>query len=228
MAEKVTETNSKKPGKASEKTQVKPLQNNLNKITLSKNKKILAVLGITIVFVLALLFLIKGLFVTALVNGEPVSRLAVIKELEKQSGKATLDNLITKKLIIQEAKKRNVEVTSAEIDEEINKIEESLKAQSTTLDQALELQGMTRDQLVNEMKIQLSIQKMVGKDVKVSDKEIDDFVSQNKDQFPEGTTEAQMKQEAKLSLEQQLLQEKTQAFLKELQTKAKIQYFVEY
>ena len=37
-----------------------------------------------------------------------------------------------------------------------------------------------------------------------------------------------MKKEAKLSLEQQLIQEKTQAFIEELKKNAKIQYFVEY
>ncbi|OGH47521.1 MAG: hypothetical protein A3A51_02955 [Candidatus Levybacteria bacterium RIFCSPLOWO2_01_FULL_39_10] len=216
------------PDKTSSVSEIKPQRKKLKNINLSKNKKIIAVLGIGLTIIIALIFLIKGFFVAAIVNGEPVGRITIIKELEKQSGKATLENLITKKLILQEAKKRGISVTEAEIDSEIKKIEESLKSQNTTLDQALELQGMTRGQLVDEIKIQLSIQKIIGKDIKVSDKEIDDFISQNKDQFPEGTTEAQMKKEAKLSLEQQLIQEKTQAFIEELKKNAKIQYFVEY
>jgi len=206
------------PDKTSSVSEIKPQRKKLKNINLSKNKKIIAVLGIGLTIIIALIFLIKGFFVAAIVNGEPVGRITIIKELEKQSGK----------LILQEAKKRGISVTEAEIDSEIKKIEESLKSQNTTLDQALELQGMTRGQLVDEIKIQLSIQKIIGKDIKVSDKEIDDFISQNKDQFPEGTTEAQMKKEAKLSLEQQLIQEKTQAFIEELKKNAKIQYFVEY
>ena len=216
------------PDKTSSVSEIKPQRKKLKNINLSKNKKIIAVLGIGLTIIIALIFLIKGFFVAAIVNGEPVGRITIIKELEKQSGKATLENLITKKLILQEAKRRGISVTEAETDSEIKKIEESLKSQNTTLDQALELQGMTRGQLVDEIKIQLSIQKIIGKDIKVSDKEIDDFISQNKDQFPEGTTEAQMKKEAKLSLEQQLIQEKTQAFIEELKKNAKIQYFVEY
>ena len=48
----------------------------------------------------------RGLFVVALVNGEPISRIEVIKALEKQGGKATLDSLVTKKLIAQEARSK--------------------------------------------------------------------------------------------------------------------------
>ena len=175
-----------------------------------------------------LLYVFKGVFVAALVNGEPITRLSVIKSLEKQSGKATLDNLITKKLILQEARKRNVVVNQSEIDSELKKIEENLKAQGTTLDQALGLQGMTKIQLNNEIRIQLSIQRMVSGNLKVSDKEVADFLTTNKEQFSEGTTEAQMKNQAKEQIKQQKLQEKTQAFLADLQKKAKILKFVGY
>ncbi len=230
MPTKAKEGKTKTARKNKREIQTIPQLNRLsfNKEALLKNRKTVSFLGLIIILAVALLYVFKGVFVAALVNGEPITRLSVIKSLEKQSGKATLDNLITKKLILQEARKRNVLVNQSEIDSEIKKIEANLKAQGTTLDQALELQGMTRKQLNEEIRIQLSIQRMVSSNLKVSDKEVADFLTTNKEQFSEGITEAQMKNQAKEQIKQQKLQEKTQAFLADLQKKAKILKLVGY
>ena len=238
MAAKTKETKTKTLRKITSKprlsnketvTSASTALNRLSGLKIAKNKPaVIALVGILVVLVIFLLYLFKGLFVVAVVNGEPITRLSVVRELEKQSGKSTLDNIITKKLILQEAKKRNVVVTKAEIDSELKKIEENLKSQGTSLDQALQLQGMTKTQLNDEIRIQLSIQRMVESNIKLSDKEINEFITENKDNFPEGLTEAQMKDQAKESLKQQKLQEKTQAFLEDLKKKAKVLNFVNY
>lgn len=213
---------------SAEKLPTLPQLGNFNREALLKNKKTVPLIAIIIILAVALLYIFKGVFVAALVNGEPITRLSVVKELEKQSGKAILENLITKKLILQEARKRNVVVTEAEINSELKKIEENLKSQGTTLDQALQLQGMTKTQLNDELRIQLSIQKMVEDGIKITDKEIDEFITENKENFPEGSTDAQMKTQAKEQLKSQKLQEKTQALVADLQKKAKVINFVSY
>ena len=216
----------KKIVKKSELFPTQPNRFNL-KIELKKNKKAFVV-GIVLILIIFFTFLFRSFFVAAIVNGEPIARLSVVKALEKQGGKATLDNLITKKLILQEAKKRNVTVTKNDINAEIKKIEENVKSQGSTLDEALKTQGMTRTQLNDEIRIQLSIQKMVNGDIKVIDKEVDEFITANKAQFPENTTEEQMKKQATAQLKQQKQQEETQKLIQELQKKAKILHIVEY
>lgn len=208
-------------------TKFNPL-NNLSQLIVIKNKKVTAVIILAIVLVVALLFVLKSVFIAAMVNGEPVSRLSVVKALEKQGGKTTLDSLITKKLILQEAKKRNLAVTQNDIDLEIKKITANLQTQGSTLDQALASQGMTKSALNDEIRIQVAINKMVGTDVLVTEKEIDDFVAANKAQMAEGTTQAQFRQQATQQLKQQKLQAKTQDFIKSLQDKAKVIHFVSY
>mgnify|MGYP001603573999 CR=1 FL=1 len=200
----------------------------ISQASLLKNRKTVFFAVIIIAGALALLFIFKGLFIATIVNGEPISRISIIKALEKQGGKAILDSLVTKKIISQEVKKRNLTISQSDIDQEINKITESLKAQGTTIDQALTAQGMTRAQLNDEIKLQLSIQKMVGKDVEVSDKELDEFITANKAQFPEGTKEEEIKKQSTERIKQQKLQQKTQEFIKNLQDKAKITNFVQY
>jgi hypothetical protein len=57
----------------------------------------------------------KVLFVAS-VNGQLVNRLSVIKELEKQGGKKTLDTIVLKTLINQK-QKRKLTIPQSEIDE---------------------------------------------------------------------------------------------------------------
>lgn len=230
MPAKTREAKTKTTRKNKKEAQAVPQINrlNLNKEALLKNRKTVLLLGVIIILVIAFLYVFRGVFVAALVNGEPISRLSVVRELEKQNGKAILNNLITKKLILQEARKRNVVITDAEISSELKKIETNLKSQGTTLDQALSLQGMTRSGLNEEIRIQLSIQKMVESNIKLSDKEIEKFITENKENFPAGTTDAQMKIQAREQLKSQKLQDKTQSFIANLQKKAKVLNFVKY
>src|SRR3989337_2397944 len=93
----------------------------------------LALLGV-------LLYFSKSLFFAALVGGKPITRLELVKELEKQSGKQTLESLITKKLIFGEAQKEGVAITNQDVQAEIEKIEKTVETQGSTLDAALSVQ----------------------------------------------------------------------------------------
>jgi len=212
-------------------SKIQPLSIHLNRFDshiVLKNKKISGGIGLAIIVIILLAVLFKSVFIAAVVNGEPISRLSVVTALEKQSGKTTLDNLITKKLILQEAKKRNITVTQNDIDSEIKKITANLQTQGSTLDQALVSQGMTMSDLNDEIRVQIAVNKIVGTDVSVTEKEIDDFVAANKAQMTAGMTDAQFREQATGQLKQQKLQTKIQEFIKNLQDKAKIIRLVSY
>lgn len=183
-------------------------------------------LTLAVILVLVLLFFSKKYFIAATVNGRPVSRLAVIKELEKQGGKKILENLVVKALILQEAEKRKINIDQKTVDGEIKKIEANVKSQGSTLDQALQAQGMKKSDLVEEIKVQLALQKMAGDDVKVTDKEVNDFITASKTQ--QGFDQEIPKEQAAAQLKQQKIQQKMQSFVTDLKTKAKITYFVSY
>lgn len=226
-----SKTTAKKTTKTSgPKTTSAPANSKSSPVKAEKTKHNSAALGVlgAIVLLFVFLYVFKSFFVAATVNGEPIGRFAVIKAVEKQDGKQALDNLVTKALILQEAKKRNVTVSQSDIDAEIQKISKSLSTQGSSLDQALAAQGMTKTQLNDAIKLQLLLQKMVGNNVTVTQKDVDDFISQNKSMFPEGTTDAQMKTQATAQLKQQKAQAATQNFLKGLQSNSKIIYFVHY
>lgn len=195
--------------------------------TIAKNKKSLLI-GAIVVAIVVIAFLAKGFFVAALINGEPISRMAIIKELEKQSGKAALDRAITRSLVFQEAAKKKVSASKEDIDKEIARIDKQFKSQGQNLDQLLTAQGISRKELNEDIKVQIIVQKILGDKVKVSDKEFLDFLDKNKDLIANEKDQAAAKINLKLQLEQQKLAQKYQEWIANLKKNAKINFFVQY
>lgn len=191
------------------------------------NKKYLTI-GLSLLLLAGLIYLLRSFFVAALVNGQPISRISVVSELERQSGKQALDTLVTKTLILQEAKKQNITVNQDEINAEVKKIENNVKKQGQTLEQVLALQGMDRAGLINQIEIQKTVEKILGKDISVSDKEVQDYIATNKEALGADPESNESKTKVKEQLTQQKLSEKFQTWLQNLQKKAKIDYFVSY
>lgn len=209
----------------------KTVKKNITSNLIVRLPKKIFLLGLIFLLVLGLIYFSVRFFLVASVNGQLIGRLTIIQELEKQGGKKTLEVIISKTLINQEAKKRKVNISQKDIDAEIQKIETNVTAQGSTLDQALQQQGMTKNDLTDEIKLQLLVTKMVDNNISVTDKEIDDYLANQKAQsslssaqpVPELTRD-----QAKGAIKQQKLQAKIQTFVADLQAKAKINYFIKY
>ncbi len=190
-------------------------------------KKSYAVLIVVILLLGAAIYYFRGLFVAAVVNGQPISRLEVVQQAEKQSGKQTLDTLVRDALIEQEAKKENITVSDQEVNAEITKLQGNLKKQGQTLDQVLSTQGMSQVDLRRLIRLDKLVQKMVGRKIAISDKEVSDYIDKNKDSLP-NADEATLKKQVKAQLTQQKTNEAVQTWLANIQQKANIVYFVQY
>lgn len=184
--------------------------------------------GLVFLLVLGFIYFSVRFLLVASVNGQLIDRLTIIKKLEKQGGEKTLDVIILKILINQEAKKRKVTVSQKDIDAEIQKIEANVTAQGSSLDQLLQQQGMKKNDLTEEVKIQLLVSKMVGNNINVTDKEIDNYIDSQKIQISPDPDQKFPREKIKQQVKQQKLQAKIQAFVADLKAKAKINYFVKY
>lgn len=174
------------------------------------------------------MYYFRGIFVAAVVNGQPISRLEVVRQTEQQSGKQTLDTLVRNALIEQKAKKENVTVTEKEINDEIKKLQDNLSKQGQNLDQVLQAQGMSQDDLKKLIRLDKLVAKMVGKDIKVSDAEVNKYIEDNKDALPQDADEATLKKQVTEQLKQQKTNEKVRNWLAQLQKEANVTYFVQY
>ncbi len=174
------------------------------------------------------LYLSRGLLLAASVNGEFIYRPTVISELEKRGGKQQLDSLITEIIIQQEAKKKNISVTDDEVNTEITKINDSVKAQGQDINTLLAMQGMTQDDLKKQVRTQKLVEKLLADKVNPTDQEIADFIKTNKDTLPKGQTDDQIKATVKQQLMQQKLSTEFQTWLTEAKKNASIKYFTNY
>ncbi len=175
-----------------------------------------------------LLFLNRGLFIAAMVNNQPITRLSIVSELEKRTGKQALDSIITETLIMQEAQKSNVVVATEEVDAEVKKVEDSVKAQGQDIDQLLSAQGMKREDLVKQIRIQKMVEKILADKINPSDDDVKKYVTDNASMFAKDLSADQKVTQAKDQLKQQKLSSEFQAWIAEVKASSKINYFVNY
>jgi foldase protein PrsA len=193
-----------------------------------KENKLLSIGFIVVFFAFIFGYFLKGFFVAALVNGRPITRLRVIKELEKKQGLSALDSIVTEELIRQEAGKKGIKVTSADVETEIKKIEESLKTQGQDINTLLSAQGMTRTDLVKNIEMQKMIEQLLADKATVTDEEVQKYIDDNKSTFPEGTNLDEVKVIVKQQLVQQKVSTEFQAWLDAVKKAAKINILVKY
>lgn len=183
-----------------------------------------------VVFLIALaslLYYFKGTFVAALVNGQPILRQTIASQLEKQYGKQALDMLITQTLIEQQAAKDGVSISQDELDAEIAKIEDQIKAEGQTLDQILLLQGMSRDDLNKQIKLSKLVEKLSSNESSASATEIAEYIEKNAETLPAELTGEKLDNYVLGLLTNQKKSQATQTWLANLKQGAKISNWME-
>jgi len=191
------------------------------------NWKILLPLAIVVIVALAVWWG-RSLFVAAIVDGEPISRLAVIRELEKRSGGQALDTMVIKKIILKRALERGVSISSDDVEQEITTLEGRMSEQGTTLDAALKEQGMTLDQFKEQIILQKALEKILEDKVAVSDEEIAKYLKDTQAVKPASMTEEDFKSKVREQIKNQKFGTEVETWLTEQKQKANIQYFVDY
>lgn len=184
-----------------------------------------------IIIVLALayvLFSSKDLFVAATVNGFPLSRISVVRELEKQGGKQVLDNLVSEMLIAQEARKAGITVSAEDIDAKVNSLKEQMSAQGQDIDALLATQGISQEEFRDQIKTQLFVEKLLTDKISITDEKVAEFIETNKAYLPTDLDEEALKKLAREELTQQELSTQYSTWISEIKQNSDINYFVEY
>ena len=182
--------------------------NNAKLITSSdhKNKKFIYILSLSLILISLVLFLnsaYKRIYI-AKVNGRPISRLEYIKELEKNDKGMVLDNMITKAIIFQEADKNGIKISDSDIQTELGNIRLSVESQGTTLEEILLYQGITYEQLLENIEIQKILEIILKDNIVVTDEEVEEMYEENKDIYGNDKSYEELKE----SIRYQLMQSK--------------------
>ncbi len=176
--------------------------------------------------VLGALYYFRGQFIVATVNNRPISRIALVKELETQAGKRTLDSLIINALVLQEGKKQGIVLTDEQIAIEIEAISQNLSAQGQSLEVALAAQGMTRQGLEKQILIQKTAEGIVKDNIEITDEEVDQYIEENKEYIPTDMSEEEVINSSKQQLEQQKMNTEIQTLIEKLQKEANINHLL--
>lgn len=180
---------------------------------------------LVVLLLLALVYLLKDEVIVASVNGQPVTRFALIRTLEQQSASTALENMTLKLLVEQELKKAGVKVSDEEMDAEIAKIEEQLTAQGQNLDDLLEAQGLKRAEVKEQLALSKGLEKLLADKVSVSDEEIQAYFDENKEMMGDDVVFEDIKEDIRTQLQQEKLVAEQQKWFAEIKKSAKINYY---
>jgi hypothetical protein len=190
-----------------------PRSSTINDIMNLRTLIILVVVGVLLI----LGYMLYRWVVIAWVDGKPLTRFALYKQMESRYGSATQDQMISENLVMSEARRKGVTVQENEIDAEIKKFEDQLGGKDQ-LDSALKMQGVSLQDLRKNVRLQLIVKKIFINDAKVSDEEVMNYFTNNKAQLPpeevqDGTPSAKLRQQILDQLQQQKLSQSFQTWL---------------
>lgn len=203
------------------KTETKSIQ----KFFSGKHLTIL-VFSLLLLIITPLIWYISKRIFVARVNGQPITRLEFYQELEKADGQTVLDDMITKKIIFQEAKKQGVVVTDQDVQNELSNINASIEAQGSTLDQVLTYQGVTKDQLIENIRIEKILEVLLKDQIQVSDDEVKQYYDDNKSSYPSTQTFDQLKNQIKQEVYQNKIQGAYSTWISQIRAKAVVEKYL--
>lgn len=181
------------------------------------------VAGAVVVLLVGFFLVKQGYIVAAMVNGTPIFRWELNNQLSRRFGEQTLESMITEELIMGAAQKEGIVVTADDVNAKITAITQTL-GPNVNLEELLRYQGMTRADFESQVRLQLTVEKMLSRDVAVTDEEVRSFITENRDTMT-ATDEAALATEAREAVMSQKTSEKMQPWLMELRENAKISKF---
>lgn len=146
-----------------------------------ENKKVLYLsLGLIIVIVITVIF--KEGKNVASVNGEKISEKELHELLISQYGSDGVDKLITDKIIEQEMKKANIEVSKEEIAKEMADYMEAYGGEDE-FQEILHSSGVQISTIEKNMETYLATKKLLEPRITITDEEMKDYFVENKDSY---------------------------------------------
>ncbi|XQY91188.1 foldase protein PrsA [Metabacillus sp. HB246100] len=147
------------------------------------SKKTIGILAVLISLAIGLsVFLSLNKDVVAKVGSESVTKDDLYAFFVSQNGEAALDSLITKSIIEQEAKKQEVKVSDEEVEAEVDELVLSYGGEEM-FNQTLATSGLTIEDVFEDMKLNLQIEKLVESRIDVTEEELQTYFDENKESF---------------------------------------------
>lgn len=110
-------------------------------------------------------------FVPALVANKPITRFSIWSRLEKTYGTQTLDDLVNEAILDKAIANAGIKVEQAKVDAQLADLEKQFESLGG-LDAALNERGLSKEDLVKQVKTQLSVEELLVDKINPTDEEI--------------------------------------------------------
>lgn len=118
--------------------------------------------------------------VVATVNGDEITRDQLFDSMFARGGQEALENLITRKLIIQEAEKKGITVSEEEVDGEVRSIiDDSFQGSEEDFIAALDFYGLNMEDFREDAYLNLLVRKVAMDEIDLSETAAREFYDEN-------------------------------------------------
>ena len=190
-----------------------------------KNKLYTGIVAVAVILLLLLAFPLRFLLIPAIVNGTPIYSWQYVSELHKSAGNQIINQLISEKLVEQEIAKYQIQVTQLEIDQQVAQLEAQLKETGGSLEAVLALQGMTRDEFIEQLRLNIALERLVKNTIEVSEEDVQTELTENAAEYAE-LTEQDAATTAAENIRNNRLQESFQAWFNQVRENSSIKNFI--
>lgn len=166
----------------------------------------------------------KGLVLAAVVNGQPIFSWQLNNTLRTRYGQQTLEGMIGEVLIEKEAQKSGVVISSEEIQAKQKEILSSLGTEVSLAD-FLQFQGLTEADFNQQLRVQLTVEKLLSKDLTVTDADIDNYIATSSSLLT-ATEPAALREEARKAIIGNAVSEKLQSWFLDLRQQSNVVKFL--
>lgn len=182
------------------------------------------VLGALVILLVILTAANKGWVVAEIVDGRPIFSWQLNSMLRTRYGQQTLEGMIGETLIAKEAKHVGVAITDEDIKAKQTEILSSLGTEVSLTD-FLKFQGLSQADFNQQLKIQLTVERLLTRDLAITEHDIDNYIATNR-AILTATEPAGLREEAKKAIISNTVSEKLQPWFLELRQKANVMKFL--
>lgn len=191
--------------------------------TPKRNNKALYVL-LLVGALIGVVLLNRKMYLAATVNGAPVFRWDLNAVLTSRFGEQTLEGIVSEMLIEQAATKEGIDITDEELAARQQQIVESLGG-DVSIDDLLRYQGMSKEDFDKQIRTQILVEKILGKDIVITDDDVTNFISTNSAMLV-ATEESKMREEARQAILDNEIGKRVQSWFNELKDAADIMRYL--
>ena len=150
------------------------------------NKKVIISIIVVLLIASACVgaYLYSNKDVVASVDGEKITKDEVYNVLVGQYGPSVVETLINNKVIELEGEKEGIKISNKEINAELDNFIKSYGGEET-FNSALEASGISLADFKKDIENYLIVEKILGKDIKITEEDMKEYFEENKESFNE-------------------------------------------